>query len=116
MVDRVPRILPVEMEDKVKDFASNVESLVDKVVSGVFVLSCVYVVVGGCHPDCCYCAALTMCVAALFQQCLNRACTSDSGKALVRGTCAACGGVPQCQCHVASSSCFTLFTLQARLG
>ncbi|KAL4857005.1 Choline-phosphate cytidylyltransferase 2 [Chlorella vulgaris] len=34
MVDRVPRILPVEMEDKVKDFASNVESLVDKVVSG----------------------------------------------------------------------------------
>ncbi len=34
MVDRVPRILPVEMEDKVKDFASNVESLVDKVASG----------------------------------------------------------------------------------
>ncbi|EFN53676.1 hypothetical protein CHLNCDRAFT_136458 [Chlorella variabilis] len=34
MVDAVPRILPVEVEDRVKDFASNVESLVDKVVSG----------------------------------------------------------------------------------
>lgn len=34
MVDRVPRILPVEMEKNVKGFVDNVESLVDKVVSG----------------------------------------------------------------------------------
>lgn len=34
MVERVPRLLPAEVEDRVKDFASNVEGLVDKVVSG----------------------------------------------------------------------------------
>lgn len=34
MTQRVPRILPPDVESTVKDWASNVESLVDKVVSG----------------------------------------------------------------------------------